>query len=73
MAIFEIKSGIATIEFELAENKKDGEFYLSICAYGDFWQENFKTEQELDKYLKSEWKFRTEQLKQIKERMYNYE
>lgn len=52
---FEARSQVATKEFELTFSK--GKYYLSVCAYGDLWQEKFKTLQEVKDYLQKEWYF----------------
>ena len=66
MTMVEIKSDLATKEFELDELVNNSVPYsLSICAYGSFWAEDFKTLDELNSYLKEEWKFTEEQIKEL--------
>jgi hypothetical protein len=52
---FEAKSQIATKEFEL--NVSNDKLYLTVCAYGDLWQEEFLTLEDLKTYLNKEWQF----------------
>jgi hypothetical protein len=52
---FEARSQVATKEFELQFIK--GKFYLSVCAYGDLWQEEFSSLKDLKEYLQKEWRF----------------
>lgn len=52
---FEARSQVATKEFELQFH--EGKFYLSVCAYGDLWQEEFSSLKELTDYLRKEWHF----------------
>ena len=52
---FEARSQVATKEFELQFN--NGKYYLSVCAYGDLWHEEFSSFQELKDYLQKEWHF----------------
>ena len=41
MAIVEISSGIATQEFELQISEDNTEFYLTVCAFGEFYDKIF--------------------------------
>jgi hypothetical protein len=55
MLPFEMTSGIATKECIL--QKINNLFYLDVLAYGDMWEEAFKTIEEVIKYLNDEWHF----------------
>jgi len=63
--MLEITSGIATKEFMLAIEGKTELYTLTTCAYGDMWHESFGSEKELKEFLKSEWQFTEEQIKQL--------
>ena len=65
MAIFEIKNGLSTKEFELSIAENREEYYLSICAYGEFYDECFENEVAVIEYLKNEWNFTDEQIHQL--------
>ena len=65
MAIFEINNGLSTKEFELSIAENREEYYLTVCAYGEFYDKFFSDENAVREYLKTEWKFTEEQLHQI--------
>lgn len=49
-------SDIATKEFELSV--VDGKYILTVCAYGEWWDEEFSSLDDLKKYLIIEWNFK---------------
>lgn len=65
MAIVEISSGIAIQEFELQISEDNTEFYLTVCAFGEFYDKIFKSASELREWLKNEWNFREEQIHEL--------
>ena len=65
MAIYEIKSGIATKEFSLDYDSLKDKFYLTVCAYGESFNETFFGEWALTEYLRSEWSFEDEQINEF--------
>ena len=67
MSIVEIKSDLSTKEFELV--LYGGKYTISICAYGDWWDEEFSTLREAEKYLSDNWNFTSEQLQELKSKM----
>ena len=52
---FEIRTQIASKEFVL--NFSDNKFFMDVCAFGDFWSEEFETIEGVMKYLIEEWHF----------------
>lgn len=60
MAIFEINNGLSTKEFELSIAENREEYYLTVCAYGEFYDKFFSDENAVREYLKTEWKFTEE-------------
>lgn len=67
MAILEIRSGIATKEFELQVDNEAGaeEYYLTVSAYGDFFEEIFNTINAVREYLFKEWNFTEAQFTEL--------
>ena len=65
MAILEITNGLSTKEFELSIAEDRKEYYLTVCAYGEFYDETFDDENAVREYLKNKWKFTDEQIHQI--------
>ena len=56
MAILEITNGLSTKEFELSIAEDRKEYYLTVCAYGEFYDETFDDENSVREYLKNKWK-----------------
>lgn len=71
MSIYEIKSGISTKEFTLDYDGVKDKYYLNICAYGDLWTESFFGDYALKEYLRTEWDFEDEQIKELLQKV-NY-
>ena len=65
MTYIEVKRPLATLEFELVYYRD--EIILNICAYGDWWEEAFKSEEDLNEYLKSKYKLDDENIRKLKE------
>lgn len=70
MTITYIKRPIATLEFEASRNDNQDGVFLSICAYGDFWDERFSNYDEMAKFLKETWHLTDEEIEKIKENEY---
>ena len=70
MAILKIKSGITTKEFTLDYDSMKDKFYLSVRAYVDLRKETFFGEWALTEYLRSEWDFNDEQIKELLNNVY---
>ena len=62
MAILEITNGLSTKEFELSIAEDRKEYYLTVCAYGEFYDETFDDENAVREYLKNKWNFTDEQI-----------
>lgn len=65
MAILEITNGLSTKEFELSIAEDRKEYYLTVCAYGEFYDKTFEDENAVREYLISEWNFTDEQIHQL--------
>lgn len=65
MAILEITNGLSTKEFELSIAEDRKEYYLTVCAYGEFYDKTFDDENAVREYLKNKWNFTDEQIHQI--------
>ena len=65
MAILEITNGLSTKEFELSIAEDRKEYYLTVCAYGEFYDKTFDDENAVREYLKNKWNFTDEQINQI--------
>ena len=61
MAILEITNGLSTKEFELSIAEDRKEYYLTVCAYWEFYDETFDDENAVREYLKNKWNFTDEQ------------
>lgn len=71
MTITYIKKSIATLEFEASRSATNfSGIYLSICAYGDFWDEWFSNYKNMAKYLKEEFNLTDKEIEKIKENEY---
>lgn len=70
MTITYIKRPIATLEFEASRNDNQDGVFLSICAYGDFWDEWFSNYEDMAKYLKEEFNLTDKEIEKIKENEY---
>lgn len=67
MAYISIKKPLGTPELELVLYK--GEYTVNICAYGEWWEEVFKSLEDAEQYLTSTWHFTPSQIKEIKDNM----
>lgn len=63
--ILEIKSGLATKEFTLDYDPQKEKYYLNICAYGQLTTETFFNEYALKEYLRDNWNFEYEQIREL--------
>ena len=53
MAILEITNGLSTKEFELSIAEDRKEYYLTVCAYGEFYDETFDVEKEYSQTIEN--------------------
>lgn len=67
--IYERRTNCSTQEFTL-DYTTDKTYYLSAVAYGEWNTNEFDTEDKLDEWLKGEWNFTEQELKDLKENMY---
>ena len=65
MAITEIRTPLATLEFESAMYVGDTKVYLSVCAYGDFYGETFNNHKEMAQYLKDTYRLTDKQVADV--------
>ena len=63
--MLEIGSDISTKELELTYEVSTGIYYLSQNAYGEFWEDKFKNQKELEEYLKKRWELSLSQINKL--------
>lgn len=63
MGIYEIKLPLATKQFTLDITPKT--YCLTICAYGDMWEERRNDWAKIKTYVQEEWGFTEEQAKEL--------
>ena len=68
--IFELKSGLSTKEFTLDYDSAKDKYYLNCLAYGEWITQTFYGEWALEEYLKTNWNFTEEQIKELYNSMY---